>query len=70
VEILEEHLMQEHIHTLVSIPQKMSVSSFMGYLRYKGVLMIFDKHTNLGIEGYYVSIVSLNEATIRKYIKE
>ncbi|MNW45351.1 Transposase IS200 like protein [compost metagenome] len=73
VEILEGHLM------LVSIPPKMSVSSFMGYLKGKSALMIFDKHANLKYkygnrhfwaEGYYVSTVGLNEATIRKYIQE
>lgn len=47
VEIIEGHLMPDHIHMLVSIPPKISVSSFMGYLKGKSVLMIFDKHTNL-----------------------
>ncbi|MOA04730.1 Transposase IS200 like protein [compost metagenome] len=79
VEILEGHLMPDHIHMLVSIPPKMSVSSFMGYLKGKRALMIFDKHANLKYkygnrhfwaEGYYVSTVGLNEATIRKYIQE
>ena len=79
VEILEGHLMPDHIHMLVSIPPKLSVSSFMGYLKGKSALMIFDKHANLKYkygnrhfwaEGYYVSTVGLNEATIRKYIEE
>ena len=47
VEILEGHLMPDHIHMLVSIPPKISVSSFMGYLKGKSSLMIFDKHANL-----------------------
>ena len=47
VEIIEGHLMADHIHMLVSIPPKMSVSSFMGYLKGKSALMIFDKHANL-----------------------
>ena len=47
VEIIEGHLMSEHIHMLVSIPPKISVSSFMGYLKGKSALMIFDKHANL-----------------------
>ena len=47
VEIIEGHLMQEHVHMLVSIPPKISVSSFMGYLKGKSSLMIFDRHTNL-----------------------
>ena len=79
VEILEGHLMPDHIHMLVSIPPKISVSSFMGYLKGKSSLLMFDRHANLKYkygnrkfwaEGYYVSTVSLNEATIRKYIRE
>jgi len=79
VEIIEGHLMPDYIHMLVSIPPKISVSSFMGYLKGKSALMIFDKHANLKYkygnhhfwaEGYYVSIVGLNEATIKKYIQE
>ena len=79
VEIIEGHLMPDHVHILVSIPPKYSVSSFMGYLKGKSELMIFDKHANLKYkygnrhfwaEGYYVSTVGLNEGTIRKYIEE
>ncbi|MCC8376098.1 MULTISPECIES: IS200/IS605 family transposase [Photorhabdus] len=79
VEIIEGHLMSDHVHMLVSIPPKISVSSFMGYLKGKSSLMIFDKHANLKYkfgnrkfwsEGYYVSTVGLNEATIQKYIRE
>ena len=44
VEILEGHLMPDHVHMLVSIPPKLSVSQFMGYLKGKSALMIFDKH--------------------------
>ncbi len=47
VEIIEGHFMPDHIHMLVSIPPKMSVSGFMGYLKGKRALMIFDKHANL-----------------------
>ena len=73
VEIIEGHLMPDHVHMLVSI------SSFIGYLKGKRVLMVFDKHANLKYkfgnrhfwaEGYYVSTVGLNEATIKKYIQE
>ena len=73
VEIIEGHIM------LVSIPPKMSVSSFMGYLKGKSALMIFDRHAKLKYkfgnrhfwsEGYYVSTVGLNEATIKKYIQD
>ena len=79
VEIIEGHLMIDHVHMLVSIPPKYSVSQFMGYLKGKSSLMIFDKHANLKYkfgnrhfwaEGYYVSTVGLNEATIKKYIAE
>ena len=79
VEILEAEACPDHIHLLVSIPPKYSVSQFMGYLKGKSALMIFDKHANLKYkygnrhfwaEGYYVSTVGLNEATIRKYIQE
>ena len=78
VEIVEGHLMPDHVHMLVSIPPKYSVSQFMGYLKGKSSLMIFDKHANLKYkfgnrhfwaEGYYVSTVGLNEATIEKYIR-
>ncbi|WP_028125472.1 IS200/IS605 family transposase [Eremococcus coleocola] len=79
VEILEGHLMPNHVHLLVSIPPRMSVSSFMGYLKGKSALIMFDKHANLKYkfgnrhfwaEGYYVSTVGLNEQTVRKYIQE
>ena len=71
--------MQDHVHMLVSIPPKISVSSFMGYLKGKSSLMIFDRHANLKYkfgnrkfwaEGYFVSTVGLNEATIKKYIQQ
>ena len=71
--------MPDHVHMLVSIPPRISVSSFMGYLKGKSALMMFDKHANLKYkfgnrhfwaEGYYVSTVGLNEATIKKYIQE
>lgn len=79
VEIIEGHLMPGHVRMLLAIPPKCSVSSVMGYLKGKSSLMIFDKHANLKCkfgnrrfwaEGYYVSTVGLNEATIAKYIRE
>ena len=79
VEIIEGKAMLDHIHLLVSIPPKMSVSSFMGYLKGKSALMIYDRHANLKYKfgdrhfwsrGYYVSTVGLNEATIAKYARE
>lgn len=47
VENIEGHLMPNHVRMLVSIPPRLSVSSFMGYLKGKSVLMMFDKHANL-----------------------
>ena len=78
-EIIEGHLMPDHAHMLVSIPPKISVSSFMGYLKGKSSLLMFDRHANLKhefgnrrfwAEGYYVSAVGPDEATIAKYIRE
>ena len=74
-----QYIIPDYIHLLLSIPPKYSVSSFMGYLKGKSSLMIFDMHSNLKYkygnrkfwaEGYYVSTVGLNESTIRKYIRE
>ena len=79
VEIVEGHMMPDHVHLILSIPPKMSVSSFMGYLKGKSSLMIFDNHANLKYkfgnrkfwaEGYYVSTVGLNEATVVKYVQD
>ena len=79
IEILEGKMMPDHIHLLLSIPPKYSVSSIMGYLKGKSAMMIFDRHSNLKYKfgnrhfwatGYYVSTVGLNEATIAKYIRE
>jgi len=79
IEVHEGHLMPDHVHLLISIPPKYSVSSVMGYLKGKSALMIFERHANLKYkygnrhfwcEGYYVSTVGLNEETIRKYIEE
>lgn len=79
VEILGGNVMSDHVHILVSIPPKMSVSLFMGYLKGKSALMMFDRHANLKYkfgnrhfwsEGYYVSTVGLNEAVIKKYIQD
>ena len=79
VEIIEGNMMPDHVHLLVSIPPKMSVSSFMGYLKGKSALMVFGKHANpkckfgdgrFWSEGCCVSTVGLNEAAIAKYIRE
>ena len=79
VEMIEGHMMPDHIHLLVEILPKMSVSQFMGYLKGKSAMMIFNRHANLKYKfgnrnfwatGYYVSTVGLNTATIQKYIRE
>ena len=71
--------MPDHIHMLVAIPPKDSVSQFKGYLKGKSAMMIYERHANrkykfgnrhFWAEGYYVSTVGLNEATIRKDIRE
>ena len=78
VEIVEAQACPDHIHMLVKIPPKISVSSFMGYLKGKSSLMIFEEHANLKYnygnrhfwaEGYYVSTVGLNKNTIKRYIQ-
>lgn len=79
VTIIEGHLMCDHIHLLLSLPPKYSVSNFMGYLKGKSAMMIFERHANLKYKygnkhfwatGYYVSTVGLNTATVQKYIRE
>lgn len=79
VDIIEANACQDHIHMLVKIPPKISISSFMGYLKGKSSLMIFEEHANLKYnygnrhfwaQGYYVSTVGLNKNTIKKYIQE
>ena len=78
VEILEAEACPDHIHMLVSIPPNISVSQFMGYLKGKSSLMIFDRHANLKYKygnrhfwcrGYYVDTVGRNKETIAKYIR-
>ena len=78
IEIIEAELCKEHVHMLVSIPPKMSVSSVMGYLKGKSALMIFDKHANLKYKygnrhfwcrGYYVDTVGQNKNAIEQYIR-
>ena len=78
VEILEAEACPDHIHMLVSIPLKYSVSQFMGYLKGKSSLMIFDRHANLKYKygnrqfwckGYYVDTVGRNKKAIAEYIR-
>ena len=78
VEIVEANACPDHIQMLVKIPPKISVSDFMGYLKGKSSLMIFDQHANLKYKygnrhfwcrGYYVDTVGRNEKVIQEYIK-
>ncbi|WP_413780945.1 IS200/IS605 family transposase [Anaeroselena agilis] len=79
VEIIEANLCPDHIHMLVSIPPKISVAQFVGYLKGKSSLMIFDRHANLKYKygnrqfwckGYFVDTVGRNKEAIEKYIRE
>lgn len=78
VEIIEANACRDHIHLLVSIPPKLSVSAFMGYLKGKSSLMIFDRHANLKYRygnrkfwcrGFYVDTVGRNRQKIEEYIR-
>ena len=79
VEIIEAQACPDHIHMLLSIPPKYSVSQIMGYLKGKSSLMIFDRHANLKYKygdrhfwarGYYVDTVGRNKKQIQEYIKQ
>jgi putative transposase len=78
VEILEAEACPDHIHMLVSIPPKLSVSEFMGYLKGKSSLMIFDQFANMKYRygnrqfwcrGYFVDTVGRNKKVIEEYIR-
>ena len=78
VEIIEAEVCPDHIHMLLSIPPKYSVSQIMGYLKGKSSLMIFDRHANLKYKygnrhfwcrGYYVDTVGRNKKKIEEYIR-
>ena len=78
VEIIEAEACADHIHMLVSIPPHLSVAQFMGYLKGKSTLMIFDRHANLKYKygsrhfwcrGYYVDTVGKNKKAIEEYIR-
>ena len=78
VEIIEAECCPDHIHMFVRIPPSMSVSSFMGYLKGKSALMIFERHANLKYRygnrhfwcrGYYVDTVGKNTTAIKEYIQ-
>lgn len=78
IEIIQAEACPDHVHMLVSIPPKYSVSSVMGFLKGKSSLMIFDRHANLKYKygnrtfwarGYYVDTVGRNKEKIKEYIK-
>ena len=78
VEVIAGECCPDHIHRLVSIPPHLSISQFMGYLKSKSSLMIFDKHANLKYKygnrhfwcrGYYVDSVGKYEGAIKEYIR-
>ena len=78
IEIIEAELCPDHVHMLVEIPPKYSVSQIMGYLKGKSSLIIFDRHANLKYKygnrkfwcrGYYVDTVGRNEKKIKEYIQ-
>ncbi len=78
IEIIEAELCRDHIHMLIEIPPKYSVSEIMGYLKGKSSLMIFDRHANLKYKygnrhfwcrGYFVDTVGKNAKKIEEYIR-
>ena len=77
VEILEAEVCPDHIHMLLSIPPKLSVSGFMGYLKGKSSILIYQKYANLKFKyrnrefwcrGYYVDTVGKNKKAMKEYI--
>ena len=78
VKIVEAEVCTDHVHMLLEIPQKVSVSSFMGYLKGKSSLMIYEKYPELKYKyrnrefwcrGYYVDTVGKNAKKIEEYIR-
>ena len=79
IEIIEAEACPDHIHMLIEIPSKVAVSSFMGYLKGKSSLMIFDRHATLKYKygnrhfwarGYYVDMVGRNKKQTAEYIRD
>ena len=78
IEILEAEACKDHIHMLISVPPKYSISQIMGYLKGKSSLMIFEKYANLKYKygnrhfwcrGFYVDTVGRNKKAIAEYIR-
>ena len=79
VEIVEGAVCSDHVHLSVEIPPKLSISQFMGYLKGKSAMMLYDKHPeqrskwdkSFWARGYYVATVgTITEAVVKQYIKE
>ena len=79
IEIISGAVCLDHVHICVSIPPKMKISDFMGYLKGKSTLMLYDRHPELGSKwdkafwarGYYVATIgNVTEEAIKKYIEE
>lgn len=79
IEIVEANACVDHIHMLVKIPPKLSVSAFMGYLKGKSSLIIFERHAQLKYKygnrkfwckGYFVDTVGRNKKAIQEYIQQ
>jgi len=79
VEVIEGAICSDHVHLCVSIPPKLCISDFMGYLKGKSALMIHDKHPEMAnkwnrefwARGYYVATVgNITEEAIKRYIQE
>ena len=77
VEIIEAEVCPDHVHMLVSIPPKLSVSGFLGYLKWKSSVLIYQKYANMKFKyrnrefwcrGYYVDTVGKNKKAIAEYI--
>lgn len=78
IEIIEAQICPDHVHMLVKIPPKISVSAFVGYLKGKSTLIIFERHAELKYKygqrkfwcrGYYVDTAGKNDKIIQEYIK-
>ena len=78
VEIIAAEACPDHLHMYISIPPKVSVSSFLGYLKGKSTLIIFERHSNLKYKygnrvfwcrGYYVSTVGNNKKAVEQYVR-
>jgi len=78
IEIIEAEICPDHVHMLVEIPPKMSVSGFVGFLKGKSTLLVFERHANLKYKygnrtfwcrGYYVDTVGKNKQKIADYIR-